>query len=123
MENEVYRAVDEPIRTNLSWEERWRGEDHGLIQCWETGITRGDKEPELREKVKAGELPPLDWKGGVINKLKAKVKYGSLYYLAELQGIGGEDLNIDRSQEHTRICSKTGQTVVLTPDSTKYDMA
>ena len=123
MGNEVYLAIDEPIRTNPSWEERWQGEDQGLIQCWETGRARGDKQPELREKVKAGELPPLDWKGGIIKKLKAKVKYGSLFYLAELQGIGAEDLNIDLSQEHTRICSKTGQTVVLTPDSTKYDMA
>jgi hypothetical protein len=122
MGNEVYRAIDEPIRSNLSWEERWRGEDQGLIQCWETGRARGDKELELRKRVKEGELPPLNWKGGITTKLKAKVKYGSLYYLAELQGIGAEDLNIDLSQEHTRICSKTGQTVVLTPDSIKYEM-
>lgn len=120
MSQRIHRSCRESIRKNLTREERWEGDDKGLIGCWELGRELREKNPELAERAENGELPVLVWKGGVAKKIKKKGKYGSLYYLAEWQGLRGEDLNIDLSEETEIICSKTGMKVIYTSDVEKY---
>ena len=80
-----------------------------------------EKEPELAEKAKRGELPVLAWKGGVERQLKKPEKYGTFKYLATWQGLRNEDLNIDPSVETGITCSRTGVKVIYTADSSKYN--
>ena len=87
---------------------RWRGPDAGLIWCWELGRQRADKEPELAKRVREGALVPLGWKGGVANDTKSKKKSGSLFYLAEWQGLAGKDLDIDTEDDTRLVCLATG---------------
>jgi len=123
MNQRIYRSNKEPIREGLSWDERWNGDDKGLITCWEVGRGLREKEPELARRVENGELPALGWKGGVERKTKQNEKYGTLYYLAQWQGLRGEDLDIDLSQEPELVCSKTGIKVIYTGDIKKYGNA
>ncbi|EIK94071.1 hypothetical protein PMM47T1_23472 [Pseudomonas sp. M47T1] len=116
----VSREITHPLRPKLTWEETWQGPDQGLIRCWEIGRERADKMPELAHQCRAGELPVLGWKGGVARVLKKKDKYGALKYLAQWQGLRGEDLNVTIDQEVTLTCSRTGMTVTFTPDRAKY---
>ena len=120
MSKRIYRSCREPIREKLSFDERWRGPDNGLVICWEIGRRRSIESHELAEKAKNGELPPLGWKGGVERKIKKKENYGCLNYLAEWQGLRGEDLDIDLTEEREIVCSKTGMKVIYTSDATKY---
>lgn len=115
----IFRSIKKPIREGLTWDERWREPDNGLINCWEVGRELAKREPELAEKAQRGELPVLGWKGGVEKKLKGK-KFGTLNYLAEWQGLRGEDLNIDPSEEVELVCSRTGMKVIYTPHVDKY---
>jgi hypothetical protein len=62
----------------------------------------------------------LGWKGGVSRSLKKLEKYGSLKYLAQWQGLRGEDLDVDLSEERTLTCSRTRMVVTFTPDQAKY---
>ena len=119
----VYRSNNEPDRGELTWHERWEGDDKGLITCWEVGRRFRKSKPELAEKAKRGELPTLGWKGGTDKKLKLNNKFGSLNYLAQWQGLRGEDLNINISDEVTLTCSKTGMVVTYTPDISKLKVA
>ena len=123
MNQRIYRSQNEPKREGLSWVERWQGEDQGLITCWEVGREIREKYPELAYKAEKGELPILGWKGGVEKKIQKKEKYGTLYYLAQWQGLRGEDLNIDLSKESELICAKTGMRVIYTRDVAKYGNA
>ena len=120
MNNRIYRSIQEPIRENPSFDERWRGPDNGLITCWEVGRTKSFKTPELAKRAKNGELPVLGWKGGVGKKIQKKIKYGSLNYLAQWQGLRGEDLDIDLTKEIEMVCSKTEMSVIYTADATKF---
>ena len=120
MTNHIYRSIQEPIRRNLNWDQRWKLEDLGLIICWERGRDKSKEAPDLAECARRGELPVLPWKGGVEKKIKKKHKYGSLCYLAMWQGLRGEDLNIQLDREIELECSKTGMKVIFTPDSSKY---
>ena len=70
-----------------------------------------------------GELPPLGWKGGVERKLKAREKIGTLMYLAQWQGLRGEDLDIDTEAEPQHVCTRTGMRVIFTGDYEKYKNA
>ena len=70
MSNRIYRSCQEPIRENLSFDERLRGHDKGLILAWEVGRERSKKDTKLAEQAKNGELPKLGWKGGVEDKTK-----------------------------------------------------
>jgi hypothetical protein len=121
MDKLVFRAKSEPTREGLSWDEIWKGLDGGLIRCWETGRARRVANPDLARKVESDELPILGWKGGVENKLVNIVKYGSLNYLAEWQGLRGENLEIDASSETTLICAKTGMKVIFNPDQSRLN--
>jgi hypothetical protein len=133
MSHRISRSFEEPTRSkDLSWNERWEGHDRGLITCWEVGREMRQKEPELAERAMRGELPPMGWKGGVVPPTKEetkeatkkkKKKYGTLSYLAQWQGIRGEDLEIDLSQEIELTCAKTGQKVIFTADFNKYKNA
>ncbi len=117
----VFRSINEPLRKrDLTWEERWAGPDAGLITCWEVGRRLRDSDPTLVDRVMRGELPSLGWKGGVEKPTKKMWIYGTLYYLAQLQGLRGEDLNIDTSTEPELVCSKTMVRVIYTRDLAKY---
>jgi len=115
----IFRNVSEPDRLGLSWEQTWQAEDRGLICSWEVGRRDALRDPELAARCKAGELPPLGWKGGGLKTLKKLTRWGSLHYLAEWQGLRGEPLHIDLAEEPTIICSRTGMIVTFTGDRTK----
>lgn len=120
MSKRIYRSHNEPIREGLSFEQQWREQDEGLIKCWEVGRELAKKKSTLATQAQNGELPVLPWKGGVEKKLKKKEKYAPLKYLAEWQGLRGDDLDIDLSEERMITCSRTGMQVIYTNDATKY---
>lgn len=119
MEIRVFRSCKEPIREDLPWEGRWKGDEKVLITCWEVGRELSKKNPKLAERTCNGELPVLDWKGGVEKKLQGK-KHGTFSYLAQWQGLRGEDLDIDSTQDTEITCSKTGMKIIFTNDENKY---
>ncbi len=119
MAQRIRRSREKPVRKGASWDERWRGEDGGLITCWEVGRELATKEPDLAKRARNGELPILGWKGGVERKLTIR-KYGTLNYLAQWQGIRGDDLDIDRDREYELTCTRTGMVVTFTADSSKW---
>ena len=123
MNPQVFRSSDEPIRDNLTWAETWKGEDQGLIKCWEVGRKLAEEDPALAIKAKNNELPALGWKGGFSEQLKIKEKYGTLSYLAKLQGLRGEDLSVDLLEEVELTCAKYGIKVIFTGDASKYSEA
>jgi hypothetical protein len=120
MSNHIYRSYGQPKREGLSWQELWQSDDKGLILCWEIGREMRQRDMELARRAENGELPVLVWKGGVEKKTKIGEKYGTFNYLAQWQGLRGEDLNIDLSEEPEIICSKTGMKIIYTSDSKKY---
>lgn len=123
MNQRIQRSHKEPKREGLSWDERWKGEDNGLITCWEVGRELREKEPGLAIRAENGELPVFGWKGGVEKKTKKGEKYGTLFYLAQWQGLRGDDLDIDLFQEPEMICSRTGMRVIYTGNMEKYGNA
>ena len=120
LNQKVFRSFDESVRIGISWDEKWSGEDKGLITCWEVGRELRIKDPELARRAERGELPVLGWKGGVEKKIKKREKCGTLFYLAQWQGLRGEDLNIDLSEEVEMTCAETGVPVRFTGDFEKY---
>lgn len=121
MGQRVYRSIEEPIREGeLSYAERWLGEDRGLITCWEVGRKLAERKPELVFQAKNDQLPTLGWKGGIPEKIpKYKWRWGSLNYLAEWQALRDEDLDIDLDEEPELVCSRTGIKVIFTCDLLK----
>jgi DNA helicase-2/ATP-dependent DNA helicase PcrA len=115
----VHRSFSESDRTGLSREQIWEANDRGLIKCWEIGRSLARKDPHLVAQCKAGTLPMLNWKGGVSRVTKKKQKFGSLRYLAQWQGIRGDDLNINLNAEFSLTCNATGIVVIFTSDWTK----
>ena len=120
MTERIFRSHKEPQRPALSWDKRWKGADRGLITCWEVGREMRKKDPKLAQLAERGELPPMGWKGGVDDTIKAGKKYGTLFYLAQWQGIRGDDLDIDLNQERDLVCSRTGVRVTFTGNVEKY---
>lgn len=116
----IRRSIAEPIRENAKWDERWNSDDDGLIACWERGREKRLEDPALAAQAVGGQLVALPWKGGVEKAIKKKQKYGTLFYLAMWQGLRGEDLNIDFSEEISLNCTATGMTVVFTNDLSEY---
>jgi hypothetical protein len=108
------RSIDQPIREGLSWSERWRGPDNGLIWCWERGRQYRLEDPGRTARAQEGELVMGAWKGGVEKKLKAEKKSGTFQYLSTWQGMRGEDLDIELDGERVIVCANTGQAVVFT---------
>ena len=95
MSNHIFRSYKEPKREGRSWDEKWTGPDNGLIMSWEVDREKGLADPDLAERARNGELPALAWKGGIDKMLKKTEKYGTLKYLAQWQGLRGDDLDID----------------------------
>lgn len=115
----IHRPFSEPDRRGLDWKQTWQAPDRGLIKCWEIGRSIAQQDPDLAKRCRSGALPPLNWKGGVSRALKKKEKFGALQYLAQWQGLRGEDLSVDLETEHTIVCTITGMIVTFTPDVTK----
>lgn len=103
----------------MTWEARWQGPDAGIIASWERGREKRREDPALAARAVAGELIVLPWKGGVEKAIKGS-KYGPFHYLAMWQGLRGDPLEIDTSQNVTLVCSKTGVSVTYTADDSKY---
>ena len=72
MNQRIYRSISEEIRVKLSWAEKWKGPDRGLITCWEVGREMSMQKPEIAARARNGELPVVGWKGGVGKELKKK---------------------------------------------------
>ena len=115
MRNHIFLSINEPLRENPSFDERLRGPDKGLILSWEIGRKLRKEKPELADKAEKGELPKLGYKGGIDKKTEQNMKYGAINYLAQWQGLRGEDLNIDLKVGIILICTKTNQRVVFHP--------
>ena len=116
----IFRSVKEPIRTGLSWDERWGDAHKSVISAWERGREKRLESPDLAADARNGQLVLLPWKGGVEKAIKKTEKYGVFNYLAMWQGLRGEDLNIDPEQELSLTCSISKMTVIFTNDSEKY---
>jgi len=116
----IHRAIAEPIRANLTWEECWKRADQGMIVSWERGREKSIEDPELASQARTGQLVMLPWKGGFEKAIKKKEKYGSLHYLAMWQGLRGEDLNIDIEKETRVTCAVTKMTAIFTNEFAKY---
>lgn len=116
----IQRSINEPIRTDLSWDETWKGQDSGVIICWEVGRKKRIDDPEFAAEASIGRLVVLPWKGGVEKAIKVRQKYGTYYYLAMWQGLRGEDLDIDLDSEPSLTCPVTGVTVTFTGNFDKY---
>lgn len=124
----ITRTIGTPIRKNLTWEETWKGEDEGLIYCWEKGIEMSFESPEIAARAVRGELVVLNWRGGVQSRIKEKTKdgkenknilLGTFHYLATWQGLRGEDLRIHTGESLTLVCTKFNRKVKFeTPTST-----
>lgn len=120
MTSRIRRPITMPKRPTLSWKDTWEREDKGLMLCWEVGRELAAKRPDLVQVCLNDELPALGWKGGVSRSLKKLEKFGSLNYLAQWQGLRGENLDIDPTQDTIKTCSRTHMIVTFTPDKTKY---
>ncbi len=116
----IYRSILDPIIDVPDYGERIDGVDKGLINAWQVGRSLAQRDADLVERALRGELPKLGVKGGIDKKPKAKFKYGCLWYLAELQGLKGVDLDIDLDCEVDLVCSRTGVRVTFTSDISKY---
>ena len=117
----LYRSVKQEIREFVSMEHRWKGSDKGLIWCWELGRQMREETPELAKRAQDGELMISGWKGGVDPASKIKSKKGTYNYLAEWQGLRGEDLNIDTDLPTTLVCSLSGVEVTYSKDGHKLE--
>ncbi len=116
----IFRSVNEPLRTGLSWEEHWGDPSRAVISSWERGREKRLEAPDLALGAKNGQLVLLPWKGGVEKAIKKTEKYGAFNYLAMWQGLRGEDLDVDLDQERSVTCSVTKMTVIFTSDSEKF---
>ncbi|WP_293006895.1 hypothetical protein [Nitrosomonas sp.] len=118
----IHRSILEPIYEDPVYETRIEGYDKGLINSWQIGRQLAQRDTELVAEVLRGELPSLGVKGGIDKKKKPKFKfkYGCLWYLAQLQGLKGVDLDVDLNQEVELVCSRTKIKVIFTSDMSKY---
>jgi len=115
----IKRSITEKIRDFVDMDHRWRGQDKGLIWCWECGRQLSEEDPDLAARAKNGELVVLAWKGGVPADFKGKRKEGTFNYLAEWQGLAGQDLDIDLTAPIPLVCSLTGVEVTFSMDGWK----
>lgn len=112
----IKRSITKPIREFIDMEHRWDGDDKGLIWCWESGRLMAQEKPDFGARAKNGELMVLTWKGGVQPKYKQKRKNGTLNYLAQWQGLSGQNLDIDTEEVVSLVCSATDVEVFFTKE-------
>ena len=117
----IKQSITVPIRKSADWQERWEGDDHGLINCWEVGRTTATTKPELAKAAKRGELPELYFEGGIAGNPKKPNKYGHLYYYAMWLGLRNEALHINLDEEYEVTCTRTKLTKVFTRDLKKIE--
>lgn len=117
----VLRAADAPAREGLTWTERWKGPDEGLVAAWEAGRELAPRRPNLVAATRAGQLIELPWKGGLTRALKGDApKFGTLLYVAMWRGLRGDALDIATDAEIVLTCTRFGTTVTFTAEATKY---
>lgn len=116
----LFRSISEPIRENMSFDERANGIDRGHILAWEYGRKLAATNKELHESARRGELPVLVYKGGLTKRLKTENKCGALLYYAAWLGLRREDLDIDLSQRIRLKCTKFGSSVEFSPFMEDY---
>lgn len=117
------RSISEPLRYRPDFDTRWRREDGGLITAWETGRKRAIEHPELAEAARNGALPRMDFDGGHDAALSnSAFKYGTMHYLAQLQGLKGEDLDVDSQRDEglQLRCEATGMLTIFTADMERF---
>lgn len=118
----LHIPVTQPPAIEPDFYLRIHGPDQGVINAWLAGLEmRGSKEQAAALR---GELPPLDFKGGIEppppdKPVKMRKKIGSHWYLAMWQGLRGEDLLIDTESTPSLTCSLTGVEVTFTLDTAK----
>ena len=123
MKPKINISINTPIRKKISYAERWNGLDKGIITAWEVGRELRNTNLSIVQKVAQGELPILVFKGGHKKKLKSTTyKYGSMHYLAQLQGIKNLDLAIDLDTDEglVLVCSKTGMETIFSSNAKNY---
>lgn len=116
--NKIYQSINTPIIFENDYDVRINGADRGVINAWMVGRDLARRDLGLVDRVRAGELPPLVFKGGVEKKVKGS-KVGSLWYLAEWQGLRGDGLDIDVDDDIEMVCARTGVKVLFTLDFDK----
>jgi len=83
----IQRAITEKIRVDPTFEERWESEDQGVITSWEVGRLRRESTEErwvnMVENARVLEFP------------RTGLKKGSAHYLAQLQGLRNQDLDVE----------------------------
>ncbi len=91
---------------------------------WQIGKELAEKSPQLAERAKRGELLVLPKPGSTAGNLSIgeSIRYGSLFYLAQWQGLRGEDLNIDTSVAREVVCSRTGMTTIFAGAAEGFEM-
>jgi hypothetical protein len=115
----LQRSINTPIRDFVDMDHRWKSFDKGLIWCWERGRIMSQENPDLSFRARNGELMILGWKGGVPINFKGKRKEGTLKYLAQWQGLAGNDLDIDTDISTVITCSLSGVEVTYSKDGWK----
>ena len=117
---QVICSIREPLRDNPDWSARWGDLAAALITCWERGRELAIQNTSLAAAVRAGQLVPLSWRGGVPPPVRGdkapKRKYGSFHYLAMWQGLRGDDLDINTESNPQRVCARFGTVVTFTDD-------
>jgi len=124
----IYRSINEPIRENRSYEERNSSVKASLESAWEAGRKNRESFTKLIPFLKQGGLPKLSFKGGHNmppykndEPPKYQFKHGHYNYLAQRQGILGEDLNIEvfEDEEQEMICKISTKKTIFTFDILK----
>ena len=80
-----------------------------------------DEDPDLASRARDGQLMVLAWRGGVTPGLKIKKKAGTLFYLAQWQGLAGRDLDLDIDGSTILTCSITGVEVTYSKEGAAED--
>lgn len=114
----VFKSINDPVVDVLNYDKRINGPDRGLINAWYVGRRLAARDLDLSARAKAGELPVLNVKGGVKKKMKGE-KVGSLWYVATLQGLRGEDLDVDPDIDIVMRCARFDVEVLFTLDHEK----